>query len=58
MLSTIKFTRKANDVKQVRTFYGIDLDSLTYKKLDGRNMVPPAQDLSGQSWDEEAHELK
>ncbi|KAL2193695.1 hypothetical protein P885DRAFT_63688 [Corynascus similis CBS 632.67] len=30
----------------VRTFFDIDLDSLTYDKLDGRNIVPPAGDLS------------
>ncbi|KAK4242224.1 centromere protein V [Achaetomium macrosporum] len=42
----------------VRTFFDVDLDSLTYRKLDGRNLVPPAGDLSGQYWDEEAHELK
>lgn len=49
---------EANDQKKVRTFFDIDLDSLTYRKLDGRNKVPPAGDLSGQYWDEEAHELK
>nr|ACM42401.1 hypothetical protein [Floropilus chiversii] len=46
------------DFREVRTFFNIDLDSLTYHKLDGRNAVPPAGDLSGQYWDEEAHELK
>jgi hypothetical protein len=44
--------------KKVRTFFDIDLDSLTYQKLDGRNKVPPAGDLSGQYWDEETHQLK
>ncbi|KAH6851196.1 hypothetical protein B0I37DRAFT_414532 [Chaetomium sp. MPI-CAGE-AT-0009] len=42
----------------VRTFFDIDLDSLTYRKLDGRNKVAPTGDLSGQYWDEEAHKLK
>ncbi|KAI1376040.1 hypothetical protein F4677DRAFT_445755 [Hypoxylon crocopeplum] len=42
----------------VRTFYGIDLDELNYKKLDGRTKVEPAQDLSGHIWDEEKQELK
>ncbi|KAI0385390.1 hypothetical protein F5Y04DRAFT_184703 [Hypomontagnella monticulosa] len=41
-----------------RTFYGIDLDSLNYRKLDGMNMVKPATDLSGHIWDEEKQELK
>jgi hypothetical protein len=49
---------KAEDLKQVRTFFDVDLDSLTYRKLDGRNKVPPTGDLSGQYWDEEAHKLK
>ena len=49
---------QANGSIQVRTFFDIDLDSLTYRKLDGRNRVPPAGDLSGQYWDEEAHKLK
>ncbi|KAJ0164829.1 hypothetical protein CTA2_13093 [Colletotrichum tanaceti] len=30
-----------------RALDGIDLDTLTYKKLDGVNKVSPAQDLSG-----------
>ncbi|KAI4870637.1 hypothetical protein F4820DRAFT_402853 [Hypoxylon rubiginosum] len=41
-----------------RTFYGIDLDELNYKKLDGKNVVKPAEDLSGHVWDEEKQELK
>jgi hypothetical protein len=49
---------KADDLKQVRTLFDVDLDSLTYRKLDGRNKVPPTGDLSGQYWDEEAHKLK
>ncbi|KXH36610.1 glutathione-dependent formaldehyde-activating enzyme [Colletotrichum simmondsii] len=36
-----------------RALDGIDLDALTYKKLDGLNRVSPAQDLSG-SGDKEA----
>ncbi|KAF9877651.1 duf636 domain-containing protein [Colletotrichum karsti] len=31
-----------------RAIDGIDLDKLTYQKLDGVNKVSPAQDLSGQ----------
>ncbi|KAL0941090.1 glutathione-dependent formaldehyde-activating enzyme [Colletotrichum truncatum] len=31
-----------------RALNGIDLDKLTYKKLDGVNKVFPAQDLSGE----------
>ncbi|KAH6650365.1 hypothetical protein F5144DRAFT_588857 [Chaetomium tenue] len=46
------------DFREVRTFFDVDLDSLTYRKLDGRNRVPPVGDLSGQYWDEEAHKLK
>ncbi|KAM7208531.1 hypothetical protein V8F20_001212 [Naviculisporaceae sp. PSN 640] len=42
----------------VRTFYDVNLDSLNYRKLDGRNKVPPAKDMSGQYWDEKAHKLK
>ncbi|KAI2611088.1 uncharacterized protein GGS25DRAFT_181524 [Hypoxylon fragiforme] len=41
-----------------RTFYGLNLDELEYKKGDGVNKVPPAGDLSGHVWDEDAQELK
>ncbi|KAI1471341.1 uncharacterized protein F4812DRAFT_413632 [Daldinia caldariorum] len=40
-----------------RSFYGIDLSTLNYKKLDGRTKVPPARDLSGHVWDEEKQQL-
>lgn len=33
--------------RQARALDGIDLDTLTYRKLDGVNKVSPAQDLSG-----------
>ncbi|KAK3899066.1 centromere protein V [Staphylotrichum tortipilum] len=42
----------------VRSFFNVDLDSLTYRKGDGRTKALPAGDLSGQYWDEEKHELK
>ncbi|KAL7624054.1 hypothetical protein AAE478_005611 [Parahypoxylon ruwenzoriense] len=42
----------------VRTFYGIDLDTLSYRKLNGAEKVEPAEDLSGHIWDEEKQELK
>ena len=32
---------------QVRTINDMDLDTLQYKKLDGKNIVSPAGDLSG-----------
>ncbi|TDZ37952.1 hypothetical protein C8035_v001207 [Colletotrichum spinosum] len=37
-----------------RAIDGIDLDNLTYKKLDGLNRVGPAQDLSGKGPDASA----
>ncbi|TEA15857.1 hypothetical protein C8034_v001909 [Colletotrichum sidae] len=37
-----------------RSIDGIDLDNLTYKKLDGLNRVGPAQDLSGKGPDASA----
>ena len=39
----------------MRSFNGIDLDTLEYKKLDGINRVAPAGDLSG-IWHEEGAE--
>ncbi|KAI2471729.1 Mss4-like protein [Annulohypoxylon bovei var. microspora] len=42
----------------VRTFYDIDLDSLKYKKCDGKNGIPPNKNLAGHIWDEERSELK
>lgn len=48
----------SNHPKQARTFYGLNLDELEYKKGDGVNKVPPAGDLSGHVWDEDAQELK
>ena len=53
-----KTKRKIHPPTQVRTFYGVDLNGLQYKDLDGMNLVPPAQDLSGQWWDEEKGVLK
>ncbi|KAK8130290.1 hypothetical protein PG999_002670 [Apiospora kogelbergensis] len=41
-----------------RTIYGVNLDELKYKKLDGVNLVKPAGDLSGHYWDEEKGEMK
>ncbi|KAK7948168.1 Mss4-like protein [Apiospora aurea] len=41
-----------------RTIYGVNLDELKYKKLDGVNKVQPAGDLSGHYWDEEKGEMK
>ncbi|KAF3011634.1 hypothetical protein E8E14_001636 [Neopestalotiopsis sp. 37M] len=41
-----------------RTIYGVNLDELTYKKLDGIQKVSPAGDLSGHWWDEEKQEMK
>ncbi|GAW15267.1 hypothetical protein ANO14919_046760 [Xylariales sp. No.14919] len=41
-----------------RTIYGVDLDKLIIKKLDGIKKLHPAGDLSGQYWDEEKQELK
>ncbi|KAI1506471.1 Mss4-like protein [Biscogniauxia marginata] len=41
-----------------RAIYGIDLDELQYKKVDGISRVPPAGDLSGHYWDEEKQEMK
>jgi hypothetical protein len=40
---------------QVRTFNGIDLDTLEYKKLDGLQRVNPPGDLSGK-WHEQGAE--
>ncbi|KAI1480653.1 hypothetical protein K445DRAFT_318592 [Daldinia sp. EC12] len=40
-----------------RSFYGIDLTTLNYRKGDGKNKVLPAQDLSGHIWDEEKQQL-
>ncbi|KAI2783222.1 hypothetical protein F4815DRAFT_384832 [Daldinia loculata] len=40
-----------------RSFYDIDLDTLTYKKMDGMRKVEPAHDLSGHIWDEEKQQL-
>ncbi|KAI1769674.1 Mss4-like protein [Hypoxylon sp. FL1150] len=42
----------------VRSLYGINLDELNYKKLDGMKLVEPAEDLSGHIWDEEKQEMK
>ncbi|KAI1411148.1 hypothetical protein F5Y13DRAFT_63391 [Hypoxylon sp. FL1857] len=42
----------------VRTFYGINLDELDYKKLDGINKVEPSTDLAGHVWNEEKQELQ
>lgn len=42
----------------VRSIYGINLDELKYKKLDGINRVSPAGDLSGHYWDEETGQMK
>lgn len=36
---------------QVRTFYGIDLDTLKYEKGRGLENVKPAGDLSGIQYD-------
>ncbi|ETS77347.1 hypothetical protein PFICI_11221 [Pestalotiopsis fici W106-1] len=41
-----------------RTIYGINLDDLTLKKLDGIKKISPAGDLSGNWWDEEKQEMK
>ncbi|CAJ2511645.1 Uu.00g072700.m01.CDS01 [Anthostomella pinea] len=41
-----------------RAFYGLDLDELTYKKVDGREKAVPAGDHSGHCWDEEKQEMK
>ncbi|KAI1136728.1 hypothetical protein F5Y05DRAFT_414983 [Hypoxylon sp. FL0543] len=41
----------------VRSFYGVNLDELEYKKLDGISKVEPAGDLAGHVWDEEKQEL-
>ncbi|KAI1318733.1 hypothetical protein F5Y16DRAFT_406220 [Xylariaceae sp. FL0255] len=41
-----------------RTFYGVDLDKLQYRELDGKTKVEPAEDLSGHYWDEEKQEMK
>lgn len=39
----------------MRTFNGIDLDKLEYRKLDGIGKVPPkGEDLSGIWYEEEA----
>ncbi|KAK7748005.1 hypothetical protein SLS53_001257 [Cytospora paraplurivora] len=38
----------------VRTFNGIDLDTLEYRKLDGAQEIEPAGDLSGIWYDEGA----
>ncbi|KAI1083726.1 Mss4-like protein [Whalleya microplaca] len=41
-----------------RAFYGLNLDELSYNKVNGIDKVPPAGDLSGQWWDEEKQEMK
>ncbi|KAJ9141921.1 hypothetical protein NKR23_g7639 [Pleurostoma richardsiae] len=53
----------ANDEKpwfgygvSVRTFNGIDLDTLTYKKFKGSEKVKPAGDLSGMWYNEDEEE--
>lgn len=33
--------------KKARTFYGVDLDTLQYRKGNGKELVEPAHDLSG-----------
>lgn len=38
--------------EQARTLNGIDLDDLKYKKLDGKNLISPKGDLSGQEFKE------
>ena len=51
-------THISNACIQARTINNIDLNKLVYKKLDGTNLVEPAEDLSGQYWDEENQEMK
>ncbi|KAI1403669.1 hypothetical protein F4819DRAFT_450076 [Hypoxylon fuscum] len=54
-----KDTRKPHTYGiSARTFYGIDLDGLAYKKSNGVNLVEPNEDLSGHTWDEEKQVLK
>ncbi|OTB03412.1 hypothetical protein M426DRAFT_60410 [Hypoxylon sp. CI-4A] len=42
----------------VRNIYGVNLDELNYRKVDGMQKVDPPQDLSGHVWDEEKQELR
>jgi hypothetical protein len=43
---------------QARTIYGVNVNSLTYRELDGMQSVKPAGDLSGHWWEEEKQEMK
>jgi hypothetical protein len=48
---TAMYGDKELTIQQVRTFYGIDLDTLKYEKGRGLEYATPAGDLSGSQWE-------
>lgn len=51
--SSLYLTRRKKNTAQARTINDVDLDSLQYKKLDGKKVYPP-EDLSGQEHGKQA----